>query len=162
VSLADEILKAEKDAASKLGEIERMKKLAEAHPDIRKYVGRWEKAVFCSKSVNTKVSDYDLRHNCGCCNDSPLEVWPYLETPLGKVYSDPPMFFVGERDPMTYGDHPKPGWKGLLRAADIPEALIDRISLHFRQQQEAARAYADSLYSSSGDEAPVEDDDSDV
>lgn len=154
MSLADEITKAEKEAASQLAEAERLKKLAEAFPDVRKHVGRWNKVAYCSKSVNPKVERFDMRHNCGCCNDSPLEVWPYLETPHGKVHSDPPMFFVGERDPWSYGDRPSPGWKGKMQEAGIPEVIIGAVSMHFKRCRDEAREHADSLYEGDDEALP--------
>jgi len=153
VSLTDEITKAEKEAAAQLAEAERLKKLAEMYPDIQRHVGRWNKVAYSSKSVNSKVERFDIRHNCGCCNDSPLEVWPYLETPVGKVYSDPSMFVVGERDPWSYGDRPKPGWKNELRTAGIPEDIIGAISMHFKRCRDEARELADSLYEDDDAEA---------
>lgn len=158
MSLSDEIQKAEKEITTKQAEIERMKKLVEAYPDVRKHVGRWEKVAYCSKSVNSKVVLYDLRHNCGCCNDSPLEVWPYLETPFGKVYSDPPMFFVGKRDPMTYGDRPNAGWRAALQAAGLPEGLVSAVGSHFKRCRDEARAYADGLCDEDADGSSDEDD----
>lgn len=125
-----------KEAAEKMVEADRLAGLLVAFPDIRKYTGRWNKVAYYSKTANTQVNDFDSRHNCGCCVDSPLEIWPYVETPHGRVYADPPMFSVGERDPNTYGDRPNTGWDTQLRNASIPEAIIERVS-HLFQDEDA-------------------------
>lgn len=117
-----------KEAAQKLTEAERLLRLQAEFPDLKKYVGRWNKVAYYSKSVNDKVTDYESRHNCGCCNDSPLEVWPYVETPDGRVYSDPPSFMVGERVPVSYGDRAYPGWEKKLLDVGISGAVVERVS----------------------------------
>ncbi len=88
--------KSKYDAANK--ELERVQKLKELYPDLEITVGRWNKKVYRSASVNPLVTDYEVRFNCGCCHDSPFEVWFYLETNYGKIYSHPSYFVAGERD----------------------------------------------------------------
>jgi hypothetical protein len=148
----EEAEKLRKEAAGKLAEAERLARLQAAYPNLKKHVGRWDKIAYCTSAVNGLVTDYDLRHNCGCCRDSPLEVWPYLQTPDGKVYSDPPMFRVGEKDPLYGGDVAEPGWRGKLQAAGIPTALLDRIKHHFRDERERALEAADAIYKAEDDE----------
>lgn len=122
-----EIEQLRKEAESKQCEAERLAALRERYPDLRKYVGRWNKVVYCSASVNSMVDQYEHRYNCGCCSDSPLELWPYLETDLGRVHSDPPMFYIGERD-YDYGPpHPESGWEERCAAKGISAAIIERI-----------------------------------
>lgn len=130
---AEEMLR---EAREKTQEAERLRRLQEEFPDLRRHVGRWNKVAYCSKSVNDRVDRVELRHNCGCCPDSPLEAWPYLETPNGRVYSDPPQFFVGE-DSM-YGDRPSPGWEDSLRKHGISGPVIEAVSSHFARQRDNA------------------------
>ncbi len=146
MTIAEDIAKAEKEAAAQSSEADRLKNLAKAYPDLKKYVGRWNKVAYYSKTVNTKVDRFDMRHNCGCCSDSPLEVWPYLETPDGNIYSDPPSFCVGERDPAMCGDRPNPGWKTTLQNAGIPEDIIGAVSMHFKRCRDEAIAYAEGAF----------------
>lgn len=141
MTLTDEINKAREEAKAKEAEAARLASLAEAFPDVKKHVGRWNKVAYYSKSVNEKATRFDMRHNCGCCNDSPLEVWPYAETPHGKVYSDPPCFQVGERHWMG-GDRPYSGWREKLKSAGIPEDIIGAIGVHFKQSREERIASA--------------------
>lgn len=124
----------------------KLDRMSAQFPDLRKYVGRWEKVVYYSKTVNTKVARFDMRHNCGCCRDSPLEIWPYVETDLGKVYSDPPSFIVGEKDTYASGDIPHSGWKTKLEVAGIPEIIIGAIGMHFKECADNARERLESVY----------------
>lgn len=134
-SIQEELTKLNKEAAEKTAEVERLTLLSTEFPDLKKHVGRWDKVAYYSSSVNSKVDQVELRHNCGCCSDSPLEAWPYLETPNGKVYSDPPCFQVGE---MHYlgGDGPYPKWKEGLKSAGISEVVIEVISMHFKRDRD--------------------------
>ncbi len=130
MAIEDDIKKAQDESRAALEQADKLKKMLEEYPDLQKFVGRWNKVVYYSKSVNGKVNRFDLRHNCGCCNDSPLELWPYIETPNGNVYSDPPRFSIGERHWIS-GDKPYKGWKAELEKAGIPEAIIGAVGVHF-------------------------------
>jgi hypothetical protein len=144
-----------KEAAQKLSEASQLEAMLQAYPNLRKRVGRWEKIAYYTKDVNAHVTRFDLRHNCGCCNDSPLEVWPYLETPYGKVYSDPPDFRVGEKEPCYGGDIPHKGWDTTMRDAGIPEPIIGAVSIHFREAAENAKRLASDIYD--GERDPTAD-----
>jgi hypothetical protein len=135
--MSDDIEVLRKEAAAKLAEASSLEAMFKAYPNLKKKVGRWNKVAYYTKDVNAQVDRFDLRHNCGCCSDSPLEIWPYLETPYGRVYSDPPDFWVGER--ADYGDRPNPGWDDKMRAAGIPEAVIGAVAMHFEERVKAAR-----------------------
>lgn len=141
-SIQDEMNKLSKEAAALLREQEQLKKLVEAYPDLQKYVGRWNKVAYYSKSVNGKVTEADVRHNCGCCRDSPLEVWPFLKTEHGNIYSDPPCFTVGEQHWIA-GDKPYPGWKQKMRDAGINEAIIELVQRRFDRDREMRKELAE-------------------
>jgi hypothetical protein len=130
-----ELDKLSKEAEEKRVEAERLVRLSAEFPDLRKHVGRWNKVAYCSASVNSRVGRFELRHNCGCCPDSPLELWPYLETPNGNVYSDPPSFQVGEKYYLG-GDRPYPGWEEKLKAVGLPEIIIGAVGMYFKQCKE--------------------------
>lgn len=125
-------LQAEQDA--KQAELDRLKRLAEKYPDLQKHIGRWEKVAYYSKIANTQATRFDMRHNCGCCSDSPLELWPYMETPDGNIYTDPPMFTIGEREGL--GDRPYDGWKRKLQNAGLPESLIGACEVYFERHRD--------------------------
>jgi hypothetical protein len=84
-SVHDEVNEAKKKAEAFQQELNRVKALESVYPDLEIEVGRWNKKVYSSKTVNGIVDNYETRFNCGCCSDSPYEVWPYLETEFGRV-----------------------------------------------------------------------------
>lgn len=131
MSVQDEIESLRKASEKSAMDAERISRLLSRYPDLKRYVGRWNKVAYYSKSVNPIVDKVDIRHNCGCCSDSPLEAWPYVDTEDGKVYSDPPSFFVGNRA-YDYGDEETPGWDDRMRSHGIPELVMDQIRPRFR------------------------------
>lgn len=137
------ILDLRNDAAKKLQEAEEIEAKAKAFPGLKRHVGRWNKIAYYSRSVNEKTDNYDIRHNCGCCSDSPLEIWPFIETESGRIYSDPPSFMVGQRDAWRGGDEPYTGWDDKLRAVGISEELIQRVACHFDPPEEEDDDVAD-------------------
>jgi hypothetical protein len=147
-----------KEAAQKLAEADRLEAMLKEFPNVRKRTGRWNKVAYYAKDVNPLVNRFDMRHNCGCCSDSPLEIWPYLETPYGNIYSDPPEFRVGEK---AYygGDVPHKGWDKTMRDAGLPESIIGAVSMHFRGSAERAKQLAEDIYDGEkdpdADEPPV-------
>jgi hypothetical protein len=152
LSVPREIEKLRTEADKHLAEVTRLEAALKVYPDLRKHTWRWDKITYYTKEVNALVTDYDCRHNCGCCADSPLEVFPYVDTPVGKVYSDPACFTVGERDPLYGGDVPRKGWDKEMRDAGIPEEIIKRVRYHFREEAEKAKSAAEEIYGGSEEE----------
>lgn len=131
-TIGETIAKLRREAADRVDEAGQLEKLLAAYPNVQRHVGRWDKVAYFTKDVNARVERFDMRHNCGCCNDSPLELWPYVETEYGKIYSDPPCFRIGEKHWVS-GDKPRHGWKEDLRKAEIPEIIIGAVQTHFEQ-----------------------------
>ena len=67
----------EKEVLDKNNEISRLKSLQEKFPDLESYTNRWKKVRYTSKLVNNIVTDCEIYHGCGCCNDSPLKISPF-------------------------------------------------------------------------------------
>lgn len=134
-TILEEIAALRQGAAKQSDKIDQIELLARHYPDLRRHTGRWGKEVYCSATVNAQADKYDLRHNCGCCHDSPLELWPYFTHPEGgRVYSDPPVFQIGER--CEFGDRPYIGWESKLRVASIPESVITAMEAHFTMRED--------------------------
>ncbi len=89
------------------------------------------------------MTDVFTRYNCGCCEDSPLEAWPYLKTEFGDVYSRPAFFMVGEQHHVS-GARPNKGWQESLRSAKISQVVIDRIARRFESDREQRIADANN------------------
>jgi hypothetical protein len=138
MTIADDIEKAKRIAAENLTLANNLQQLLQLYPDLRKYVGRWKKEVYCSAAVNSLVTKFELRHNCGCCADTPLEGWFYIETEFGKVYSDPPKIVIGQRDEETYCDFPGSNWILSLKEIRIPEKIINQLEQYFEDEKQDA------------------------
>lgn len=149
-NIAQIIVTAEAEILKKTNELNALKKLHSKYPDLKRYVGRWEKVVYYTTSVNKSVKDYDMRHNCGCCPDSPLEVWPFINTEYGKIYSDPPCFTIGENS--YYGDIPHNNWEDKLRKANIPEEIIVRLQAHFEICKASAHEDVENSFNTKDEE----------
>ena len=72
----------------------KLKALKARYPDLQQDVDRWKKVRYTSKSVNFVVDKVEIRHGCGCCNDSPVLVCPYLEIEGNRIYSEPARFYI--------------------------------------------------------------------
>lgn len=109
-------------------EAERLEKLKQAYPNVKTYVGRWDKKVYCTADVNFLVDQHEKRFNCGCCGDSPLELWTYLETENGRVYSDPPKFVIGEKD-YVLDFRLDEGWEDDLLQSGLNPSFVSRTKI---------------------------------
>ena len=134
LSVPNEIEKLRKEVNECTAEMDRLESALKIYPDLRKRTWRWGKVTYYTKEVNTVVTDYDIRHNCGCCPDSTLEIFPYISTSVGKIYSDPSCFSVGNADPNYGGDIPRDGWDKEMTNAGISEEIIKKVHHHFQEE----------------------------
>lgn len=109
-----------------------LEKLIARFPDLKIHTNRWEQKRYTSAEANAQCTDYDLAHNCGCCNDSPLELWPYMEFEGAKIYAAGVPFTIGEKY-YWLGEDPYTGWDSQLRNVRIPEAIIAKIETYFAE-----------------------------
>ena len=87
-----------KSKAEEAAEVEKLvEKLLAEFPDLEVRYDRWHKQYFTSKSVMPIATDVMIRHSCGCCNDSPLYVTPYVIRGSSKVFVDDITICIGER-----------------------------------------------------------------
>jgi len=126
----EEIAKLERGSSTNAADAQNLRRLKEIYPTLQRYVGRWNKVAYFISAVNHLVDKFDQRFNCGCCPDSPLEIWPYIETEFGKVYSDPPEFRVGNKS-YSMDAEASPGWDGKMREAGISESVISQVQSYF-------------------------------
>jgi hypothetical protein len=127
---------AQAKAISAQAEFARIERLSAKYPQLAQHTGRWDKRMLCAPEVNGLVDKFEWRHNCGCCADSPLEVWPYLEDGGARVYSKPASFVVGER--FGEGDRSHFGWDKALRKVGIRQELIAEIARFLEGRRERA------------------------
>lgn len=132
-AFADRISQVELNLQAENDFIFRVRGVAQEFTDIEFHRDRWNNERVVSALINPKVDSVEIRHNCGCCNDSPLEVWPFKEVNGVKVFSNPPVFTVGEKYLMGTGDSPYDGWERALREATIPETIVDKVGAYFKE-----------------------------
>lgn len=120
-----------------LAEADRIERLVARFPGLRIRGGRWDKVVACAPGVGPLATGFETRFNCGCCNDAPLELWIYAQTPDGRVYVDAsrlPYVHVGEKS-SRHGVIQDWGWSSQLRDLGIPAPLISQIEAHVQRMQ---------------------------
>lgn len=116
---------------SEITERQQTLQLVDRFPDLHEHRNRWNTIRLCSPSANALCTDAEIRHNCGCCDDSPLEIWPYLEANGSRIYADPIPFTVGEKGGYRGGEVPYDGWQKKMQDAHIPQAIIDKVQAYF-------------------------------
>lgn len=135
-TLQKHIEKLTKEVAERQKELSIVQKLLERFPDLTVETDRWHVVRFSAPSANSQVTLFETKHNCGCCADSPLEVWPYLLSDGVRVHSSPASITIGERKSYGFGDAPYPGWQGRLLKLGIPNELVERIEHVFPEESE--------------------------
>lgn len=130
--MQDEIDKIRKEAESELEKANLLQKVLDKYPDLKKHTNRWNKVRYSSASVNGDVTDVEIYHNCGCCNDSPLEVSPFLEIEGMRIYGDPASVMVGEKYEWGIGDKPWSEWEEKLDEHGFAEVVKKKVQEHFK------------------------------
>lgn len=118
--LAEKATMLRKEAAR----VDREAGLLEKYPDLEEISFRWNKRCLSSKGVNRHVDKVDIRHNCGCCQGSPIEVFPYKNVGDVVIYSKPARFSVGQQNAYGYGERPHEDWQEELIEAEINPIVI--------------------------------------
>lgn len=125
-------------------EAQTLEHLVDVFPDLEVHTNRWKTERYTSVTVNGTATNVDIGYNCGCCEDKPVEVWPYIIHADKKIYSNPPSFMVGERNPYTHRDDSYEDWQLSLRRVGISEAVIKIVEEYFEKEASAEdREYDD-------------------
>lgn len=111
-------------------QIEALKSLSVAFPDLKVNINRWNTVRYESDCARPMCNEIEIAHNCGCCNDSPIELWPYYESNGNKIYAGGIPFQIGERY-YHRGEKPYEGWQERLRAKGINEEVIAKVQHWF-------------------------------
>jgi hypothetical protein len=121
-----------------------LEKIAQLYPDLKMNMNRWNRVRWYSKTVNSYVDKCEIGHSCGCCPDSSVEVWPYVEIDGFKVYSDPCKISVGEDS--SFGDRPDKNWQAQFSKYGISQVIIDKVKEHFKTEKEEAEKRLEDYY----------------
>ena len=114
-------------------DIEQNRKIREAltrYPDLKQNTSRWRDIRYCTPALNGSVTDCEIKHACGCCPDSLIYVWPYVENDGFRLYAHPIPFTVGNKY-IDDGEEPREGWDIKMREAGIPELVIQKVVRFF-------------------------------
>jgi hypothetical protein len=122
-----------KKLEKKKARIEEKLALIDEIPDLTEYTDRWGQKYLSSPSVNSKVDSVWFNHNCGCCADSPLQVWPYLEHNGQKIHSSPACIVVGWRYAGGDGDEPAEDWQDRLKKEGLPDIIVQKVAKYFEE-----------------------------
>ena len=140
----------EKQRSDAISDFDRISRLRSEFSDLRVETDRWNAIRYKARSANPIVTHIEFRRTCGCCSDAGILAMPYMETALGRVYSDPHRMEIGEGRSYDWVRE-FPGWEEKYRAAGIPEEIVQQI-----------RSYLDGqLASCNEDDEDDEDDDED-
>jgi len=138
MKIEDAIVEKRKEIEKLQDEVDNLEKNSKIYSDLRSHTNRWGHVRYYSKSINADVDEFDSGHNCGCCPDSPLEVWPYKKVDGQKIYSDPPVFIIGDRNSYDcdcdndcncewYTEKAYLSWHKKLKKHGISKVVINKI-----------------------------------
>lgn len=115
-----------KDRSSAEDTLTKVTRLGSEFPDLRVETDRWKATRYKARSANTRVTNIEFRRTCGCCSDAGILAMPYMETTLGRVYSDPHRMEIGEGRSYDWVREFH-GWEAKYREAGIPEEIVAKI-----------------------------------
>lgn len=130
MTIQERITELEKKRDDTQAQIECLKRLEAAFPDLKVNINRWGAVRYESDCARPMCNKFDIAHNCGCCNDSPIELWPYYESNGDKIYAGGIPFQIGERY-YHRGEKPYNNWQESLRAKGINEEVIAGVQRWF-------------------------------
>lgn len=115
-----------KDASEAGDTLTKVEKLRSEFSDLRVETDRWKATRYKARSANSRVTHIEFRRTCGCCSDAGILAMPYMETVLGRVYSDPHRMEIGEGRSYSWVREFH-GWETKYREAGISEEIVAKI-----------------------------------
>jgi hypothetical protein len=100
------------------------------YPDIHYHTNRWKVKRLVSNKVNSICDNTDISHNCGCCNDSPIEVWPYIKEGDIKIFAKGIPISPGQKG-YYGGECPDDNWEDKFRNNNMSEIIIKQVQQFF-------------------------------
>jgi hypothetical protein len=153
VTVKEKLDELERERLALVDRVTKLEMLQKEVPDLEINTNRWRTERYSSQSVNSIVDNVEIGYNCGCCSDSPVEAWPFVDRAGERIFSKPASFQVGEKG-YDYVDRPHDGWRKQLTAAGIADVVIEKIATYFRVQREEriAELQQDGYYDGEDDE----------
>lgn len=107
----------------------------EQYPDLKLQPDRWGQRRLVSATVNGIATDCQIKHSCGCCYDSAIEAWPFVDFNGLRIYADGSPFIVGVGS--YSGEIPREGWQRELKDRGLSNAIIEKVQAYFDAHQHA-------------------------
>lgn len=109
-------------------EIKKLEVITSKFPDAYIQQDRWKTERVFSETATPLCDKYEWKHSCGCCSDSPLFAYPYLETEFGKVYAHGAPFRILDRDEWGSGNYLRNKFD--VRATALSDSMKSQIQDH--------------------------------
>lgn len=119
-TIQDDIILAQKN-------LERLQNLLAKFPDVQKTSD--DISVYYSSCVNNMTNKYFICFPCGNGENSICELYVYVNTPNGVVYTNPPKFIIGEK--VCNRVIPYKCWQSKLLEAGISKQIISSLQEYF-------------------------------
>lgn len=101
------------------------------HPNLRAYLDHLGVVRLCTTDVNALVDSVDITHRTDDVGGS-LEILPFINEKGGRLYSDPPLFVVGYRNPKGFGEVPLVDWRDLMEDAGIANEVQRKVQWYLK------------------------------
>lgn len=128
-SIQQKVKELEEQAKKAHDELVKLENLLKVFPDLEVTKDRWGTARYYADSANSLVNDYYTKHSCGCCNDAPLFVYPFLYVDGVKVHSKPDHFCIGEKNAWGYGEMYDPDATKAMVEKNISDVVVKQIEI---------------------------------
>ena len=128
MSIQAEIQRLAEEKSSIHSRIEKLQGMLALYPDLVREAG--PKGIrYTSASIAAIALAFDIEDSCECCRDPSIQVWPYVPTPFGKIYSSSGISVGTRIKHEVVGSHCviNSWWKRSLKEALMPEEIIEDI-----------------------------------
>lgn len=98
-------------------------------PDLTAYKDPDGVICYCSVAITPYVDRLDVKHD----SEGRTYVTGFTVDKGVKIYSDPPLYYVGRYNDKGFGDIPEAGWQERLEQSGWDEEIVKRIKDYFRR-----------------------------
>ena len=109
----------------------RVEKILAVRRNLRAFKDHLGVVRYCSSDVNAFVNSIEMTHRTDG-DGSALEILPFRVEEGIHLYSDPPIYVVGYRNPHGFGEVALPDWRDMLEDNNISNAVIRKVKTYFR------------------------------
>lgn len=99
------------------------------HPDLKAFKDPEGVVRFCSFSVLPFVTDVEIKHD----KFGMTYVMLYTSDKGVRIYSDPPLMYVGRYNENGFGEIQDEGWKEQAVEEEWPNDIVKRVQNYFEQ-----------------------------